>query len=339
MKQEIDCVILWVDGNEQKWKKKKEYYLPKNDDGKIDADEDRYRDWGTLRYLFRGIAKFAPWFRYIFLISDEQIPEWLNLKNSKIKVVDHKNFIPEKYLPTFSSHTIELNLHRIKELSEYFVYFNDDMFLIKETMPDYFFKKKLPCDSAIMNAFAIKKSDKDFRFLMPINNIEIINAHFDKGKVIKKNFWKFYNYKYGRDLLRTFCLTPWKHFTGFTINHMPYSLCKSTFEKIWNLEFKIMDRTCSHRFRNSSDVNIWLIQYWQYAEGNFYPREIKSGALMSISDSEEETLKTCNMVKNQKCKICCINDNLQNRKKFEKMKNMILQAFEHILPEKSEFEL
>lgn len=339
MKNDIDCVILWVDGSDKKWKCKKNSYVKKPNTNQIDADADRYRDWGLLRYLFRGIDKFAPWFRYVFLVTDEQVPHWLNRSNKKIKMVDHKDFIPEKYLPTFNSHTIELNLHRIKELSEYFVYFNDDMFLIRKTDQRLFFRNNLPCDSAIMNAFAIKKTEKNFRFLMPINDIEIINAHFNKREVIKKYRWKFYNYKYGMEILRTFCLTPWRHFTGFTINHMPYSLCKSTFGKVWEAEPEILDRTCSHKFRNSSDVNIWLMQYWQYAEGNFCPRALKNGALMSLSDSKEETLETCEIVKKQKYAMCCINDDLHSSEKFEEMKRLIIEAFEQTFPEKSIYEL
>ena len=69
---------------------------------------------------------------------------WLNTENPKLTVVNHKDYIPEEYLPTFSSHPIELNLHRIKGLSEQFVYFNDDTFIINAMQPEDFFKKGLP---------------------------------------------------------------------------------------------------------------------------------------------------------------------------------------------------
>lgn len=339
MYYEIDCVILWVDGSDKEWKKKKDIYSKEFVEFQQDIGDERFRDWGTLRFLYRGLAKFAPWFRKIFLVTDGQIPSWLNVDDEKIYVIDHKEFIPKEFLPTFNSHTIEMNLHRIEGLSEYFVYFNDDMFLLKKVEPQLFFKNRLPCDSAIMNAFAIKKTNKPFRFLMPINNIAIINDNFDKQRVLKKFRWKFFNIKYGKEVLRTLCLTPWRHFTGFTINHMPYSICKKTLENVWQKENDILKRTCMHKFRDSNDVNIWLIQYWQYAEGNFYPRSLKHGKLLAITDNLEETKKICNIIREQKCEMCCINDEVNDYNNFEKIKSMLIETFVSILPEKSRFEL
>ena len=146
MDYEIDCVILWVDGADEKWKKRKDFYSREFVEFQQDAGDDRFRDWDTLRFLYRGLDKFAPWFRRIYLVTDRQVPAWLNLNDNKIYVVDHREFIPEEYLPTFNSHTIEMNLHRIKGLSEYFVYFNDDMFLLNRVEPQLFFNNRLPCD-------------------------------------------------------------------------------------------------------------------------------------------------------------------------------------------------
>ena len=70
-------------------------------------------------------------------------PSWLNVANEKIVVVKHEDFIPKEYLPTFNSHTIELNLHRIKGLSEYFIYFNDDTFILDKLQEKDFFKNGL----------------------------------------------------------------------------------------------------------------------------------------------------------------------------------------------------
>ena len=65
-------------------------------------------------------------------------------------IVKHEDYIPEEFLPTFQSRTIDMNFHRIKDLSEHFVYFNDDMFLINPTTKEDFFVNGLPCDSAVM---------------------------------------------------------------------------------------------------------------------------------------------------------------------------------------------
>lgn len=95
-----------------------------------------------LQYWFRGVEKFAPWVNRIYFVTWGHIPSWLNLSHPKLKVVRHEEFIPTDYLPTFSSHPIELNLHRIKGLSERFVYFNDDTFLIRPVLQEDFFQKR-----------------------------------------------------------------------------------------------------------------------------------------------------------------------------------------------------
>lgn len=139
MKEAIDCVILWVDGSDPEWIAQKNKYAGIKIEN-VDNKEDRYRDWDTLKYLFRGIEKYASWFRKVFLVTCGQIPEWIDTSYPKLEIVFHEEFIPEQYLPTFNSHTIELNLHRIKELSNEFVYFNDDMFILRKTRPTDFFK-------------------------------------------------------------------------------------------------------------------------------------------------------------------------------------------------------
>src|SRR5699024_12219498 len=111
----IDAVILWVDDTDEKWLKKKmkwqRYY------GIEDNMPERYRTWDNLHYIFRGIEKFAPWINHIYLVTDGQKPKWLK-ENNNITVVDHQDIISKDHLPTFNSGVIELNIHKIKGLSE-----------------------------------------------------------------------------------------------------------------------------------------------------------------------------------------------------------------------------
>ncbi|MBR6159158.1 MAG: Stealth CR1 domain-containing protein, partial [Lachnospiraceae bacterium] len=124
----IDFVITWVDGNDPEWRKEKEKYS-----GKTTGDdrEKRYRDWELLRYWFRGVENCAPWVNKIHFVTCGHLPDWLDTGHPKLNIVNHKDYIPEQYLPTFSCRPIELNLHRIPGLSDDFVYFNDDMFLLR----------------------------------------------------------------------------------------------------------------------------------------------------------------------------------------------------------------
>lgn len=140
--QDIDFVITWVDGNDLEWKREKAARMGHTDmDISVNADDrkERYRDWDNLRYWFRGMEKYAPWVRKVHFVTWGHIPQWLNTKHPKLNIVCHEDFIPQKFLPTFNSHTIEWNFHRIPGLTEQFVYFNDDMFLLKPVYMEDFF--------------------------------------------------------------------------------------------------------------------------------------------------------------------------------------------------------
>ena len=77
------------------------------------------------------------------------VPKWLNTAHEKIQIVKHEDFMAPAYLPTFNINSIELNLHRIKGLSEHFVFFNDDMFLIDFVRPEDFSKTDFPVTADI----------------------------------------------------------------------------------------------------------------------------------------------------------------------------------------------
>ena len=120
---EIDFVLPWVDGSDTDWIRERNHYLGIKEEN---VETSRFRDWENLQYWFRGVEKFAPWVRRIYFVTWGHVPKWLNTAHPKLTVVRHEDYIPAEYLPTFSSHPIELNLHRIKGLSDRFVYFNDE---------------------------------------------------------------------------------------------------------------------------------------------------------------------------------------------------------------------
>lgn len=139
----IDVVIPWVDGSDPQWRARKNALREKLDLPQDSNSSDvRYRDWNLLPYLFRGIEEYAPWVRKVFLITDHQVPSWLDQNCPKLQLIYHEDYIPQEYLPTFSSHTIELNLHRIADLSEHFIYMNDDTFIMNPVKPEFFLVKK-----------------------------------------------------------------------------------------------------------------------------------------------------------------------------------------------------
>ena len=102
-KDSIDFVVLWVDGNDPQWQAKKQKYSPHHVG---DQSAARYRDWETLKYWFRGVAKYAPWVKTVHFVTDGQIPPWLNVDNPRIHTVTHADFMPESALPVFNSSAI-----------------------------------------------------------------------------------------------------------------------------------------------------------------------------------------------------------------------------------------
>ncbi|XP_051974292.1 N-acetylglucosamine-1-phosphotransferase subunits alpha/beta [Xyrauchen texanus] len=105
-----------------------------------DVSASRFEDNEELRYSLRSIEKHAPWVRHIFIITNGQIPSWLNLDNPRVSVISHQDiFQNQSHLPTFSSPSIETHIHRIPGLSQKFIYLNDDVMFGKDVWPDDFY--------------------------------------------------------------------------------------------------------------------------------------------------------------------------------------------------------
>lgn len=323
----IDFVLPWVDGNDVEWQKEKAKYS-----GTEFCDESvsRYRDWDNLHYVFRGIEKFTPWVNKVHFITHGHLPKWLDTSNPKLNIVKHSDFIPKEYLPVFSCNPFEVNLHKIPNLSEHFVYLNDDIFFLKPLKEEYFFKNGLPCDTAALSV--IETAEETIN--IPVwNSVSIVNKYFDKNKVIFGNFSKWFNLKYKEHLIRTLCLLPWGFMPGFYRAHGPASYVKKTWETLWEKEPGILTRTSSHRFRESTDVAQFLFKMWQLCEGNFYPRYDKCRSVnLELSTNEIQKL-----ILSKKYPIICLNDR-NDIEDFEEMKETIIRALDQILPEKSSFE-
>lgn len=183
--EKIDFVVPWVDGGDPEWLKEKAKYA---NDVLSGNEIERFRDWDQLKYWFRGVEKFAPWVNKVHFITWGHLPEWLNVEHPKLHVVRHEDYIPKQYLPVFSANPIELNLHHIEGLSEHFVYFNDDFFLIDHVNPTDFFRNGLPCSTAGLS-IPMQVSHQFAGILL--RDYGILNKNFSSRDVIRKHFWKF----------------------------------------------------------------------------------------------------------------------------------------------------
>lgn len=168
----IDAVVTWVDGSDRQWGDRRdraraeaEAAVAVSTEGadqaaarssgstdsadsteSADSGDHRFRDRGELRYCLRSIAAYAPWIRHVYLVTDDQVPDWLAAEHPGLTVVHHRElFADPEVLPVFNSHAIETQLHRIPGLAEHYLYFNDDVFLGRPQRPqDFFLPSGLP---------------------------------------------------------------------------------------------------------------------------------------------------------------------------------------------------
>lgn len=329
----IDFVIPWVDGSDPAWQKEKYKYMGIDEP---DAGAERYRDMGILKYWFRAVEAYAPWVDQIHFVTWGHLPEWLNTECPKLHIVNYRDYIPAEYLPTFSSHPIELNLHRITGLSEHFVYFNDDIFLNAPVTADFFFRKGLPCDFANIDNIYSEGNDDAFAHIL-FNESNLISKHYSYLHAFLK-----YPHKY------LTCAYPWKanvknflklenrrYFAGFVEHHQAASYLKETFLDLWEKDYKTLDQVSKAKFRTPFDVSQRVFRYAQLATGRFHPVKPSSrGAYMSIRDNIDYLEAVLN---DPKIKMVCINDTAHDVN-FDQTMAQIVAIYEKKLPNKSSFE-
>ena len=329
---DIDFVITWVDMEDPKWKAEFSKYSGKKDNEKNGVSEARFRDYGFLKYWFRGVEKFAPWVRKIHFVTSGQKPEWLDENNPKINLVNHKDYIPAEFLPTYNSVVIERYLHKIPDLAEHFVYFNDDFYIINNISTERFFKNGVPCDIAV---FQYNPSWSQW-YKRIKNNLKIINKHFDKKEVMARDHDKWFHKSYGSRARWNYLLKPYGKFITLRTPHNAQPYLKSTFEEVWAVAEKELTETSANRFRTVTDYTPELFRTWQICKGNFEPYNTYSDTKMfPLMIKPKQAIKA---IYNQSYTLICLNDNVHIRNYAQVMGN-IMNAFESILPEKSSFEL
>ena len=339
----IDIVIPWVDDNDPEWRAERDKWKNKiSNQGGLDEGANnnlRYESWDNLQYWFRSVEQNMPWFNKIFFVTWGHIPDFLNTSHPKLRIVKHKDYIPAGYLPTFNSNTIEMNYHRIEDLSENFIIFNDDMFILQPTKESYYFKNNLVCDSAIETPVMPVPADKNdsnrqWGCHIQINNILFINRHFNKRDVQSKHYDKWFCSEYEEFLERNKSMSYWNNFCGFQNPHVPSAMKKSILKHLWHIEPYTLDQASQNKFRYDTDVNQFLIRYWQFCEGNFLPRKTLGKAFtVNINNCKE----IAEIIKAKKLQAVCTSEYCVPEE-FVQIKRVINAAFNEIFPNKSSFE-
>lgn len=244
----IDVVISWVDGLEPSHRKKMNVYLNNSETVYEDiAAPTRFVSKGEIYFCVASILRFATFVNKIYLITDEQNPNLehfvnVNFPENKIPIiiVDHTIIFRdyEEYLPTFNSISIETCLFRIPELSENFVYLNDDFFLIRQIEPEDWFRNNKPVAYGSMRSIRL---DTFIRKVKP-----------------KKNGHKPFGFK--DSMLNAAKILNAKS-TYLAIEHTPLPLKKSILEKFFLENPEVFVSNISYKFRNENQFNPQALFY------------------------------------------------------------------------------
>ncbi len=292
----MDIVITYVNGLDPVWQK--DYHKYTN----VPILEKRFRDWGTLKFLFRGIETHMPFVNNVFLVVSHpsQIPDWVN--QDKVRVVLHKDFVPHEHLPTFNCNTLEVNLHRIKDLGEEFLYFNDDMFPVMDCEHSDFFK-----DGKVRIGFS---------------------RHYMVSGMHKRHC------KNSDSLARKVLGLP-KSIGFIRPQHICTPLLRSESEKLAGIVADDISRVYA-RIREGYSYNQYLFIDYLYYQNKAINERVSSRHLsVAISSAS----KICSAIVRPKSKIICINDARISQERYERLRDEVITAFGKHFPDKSGYEL
>lgn len=339
--EKIDFIVSWVDGNDPEWLAEKQKYDNHVLSNPLELEtkgDCRYRDFGLMKYWFRAIEKCAPWVNKVFFVTCGQKLEWLNEEHPKLKLVNHKDFIPSEWLPTFNARTISLNYHRIKELSEHFVLFDDEVFLLQPVTSDFFFKNGNPVLSSRLRYPTYIGYNNWSRVIF--NDYCIVNNSFDMRKAIWESRRKWFDMKelgvkWARQNLACYLANKTLPVRGY--GHLTHPHLKSTFEEVWSEHPDVLEQTCAQRFRTDNQVNQWLMCAWNQAKGCFYPTHEK-GRGVCVGMDLETIDWACEVIKTQSQPQICLNDSENNDVDPGAFSMKLTEAFDSVFPNKSSFE-
>ncbi|QEY25647.1 stealth family protein [Neisseria zalophi] len=239
----VDVVFTWVDNSDPNWQDKYQNCIKEiSYEGLYNNDIARFNNHNELYYSIYSVKKFMPWVRNIYIVTDNQLPTWLNNDNNdNIFIINHTEIIEHQYLPTFNSHVIEANLHKIPNLSENFIYFNDDVFVARPLSKEHFFRPNgiasIFLSGKTLNAMK-KKGVMTPTLFASFNSINLLNRHYD--------------IYLDRPLVHTYV-----------------PLKKSMYQLAWKLYEHEINCFLSNQLRSNDDLNMatFLIPWLTYCEG------------------------------------------------------------------------
>jgi hypothetical protein len=255
----IDIVYLWVNGNDGKWRAKRDQYANQLKAAgnlsfaKFGNVEGRYRDNDELRFSLRALEKFFPEHGHIYIVTDGQVPDWFQASD-QITLIDHHQLIPHSALPTFDSGNIESYIHHIPGLSERYFYFNDDVFFgAPVCLENWFFD----------NGFYVSWSDEPE---VKGNQLQADSTSLENASRLSKQWLQA---KSDETKQSTRPIDPNYQHTPRTFSHSPRPMLKSVMLEIEREAPELFERVRSTVFRtwNKPTIISDFVLRWSLAHG------------------------------------------------------------------------
>ncbi|MBS0012010.1 MAG: Stealth CR1 domain-containing protein [Bacteroidales bacterium] len=256
--QDIDAVILWVDGNDPVLAEKRNRYLKKENISvsHSGAISTRFASSDEIRYCVLSILKFASFVRNIFIVTDKQDPglneevdKYFPGRSASIRIVDHSEIFRsyEKYLPTFNSSSILSMIWRIEGLAEHFFCLSDDVFLVRELKYNDWFADKRPVLRGYWRLPPLR--------IMLGNSVKtFIKRHLQGNSEYQPRI--------------SFYLRQWKsaRLAGmrsryFFHCHTPHPLNRTMIEEFFNKNPELLEANISYRFRDKDQFLLTSLAY------------------------------------------------------------------------------
>lgn len=246
----IDVVFTWA--GTKGVEKAAQYSEYQKNISNYAADPVRFLDNNELKFAVTGVLRNMQWVHRVYIVSDGEIPEFVaqlsHQEQQKIHIIAHKEIIDEQYLPTFNSHVIEAHLHKIPNLSEHFIYFNDDIIPSRPLKRSHFFQT-----NGLAILFVSNKSFHNIQktYQNPIKaarKTATMNANSGTYQLLKQKYPEF-------------------EFDTLFV-HSAKSLTKSGFEEAWRLFGAEIKAFLPNKFRSPNDLNLaaFLVPHLMYAE-------------------------------------------------------------------------
>jgi hypothetical protein len=317
----IDAVYTWVDGTDPAWAAEKaEAWRQAVDHGgdggsrysEYSANEARFRQHDELRFSLRSLDYFAPWINHVYLVTAGQAPNWLDLANPRITLVHHREiFADPDALPTFNSHAIEAQLHRIPGLSEHFLYLNDDVFFGRHVDPELFF-----LGNGLTKMFLSNKA-VDFGPGSP-EDLPVDSAARRNRELLEAAFGKTIAYKF---------------------QHVAHPERVSTLARIEQQFPDQIRTTTSAKFRTPEDVSVAsaLAHYYGYLIGTTVPGRL-SYRYCDISQPSAQG-KLLRLLRDRSSDVFCLNEVDSTGLDAEELDRMVQEFLTEYFPVPSSFEV